>query len=148
MCLKEYAQISKRCLKHVSRNNPQNTYKNTCNSVTHPMYVITYLQTFLNFNNKRITSSSNFTLVSRDQFLDQSQTLTFKKHNYVPIMNKSINLVPNIIQYLLYNSSKFHCLEHPIKRYIAKMTYLVEFWIILESELVEHATHGIFYIQI
>jgi hypothetical protein len=59
-------------------------------------------------------------------------------------MNKGMKLVPNIIQYLLYNSSKFHYLEHPIKGVIAKMADLVELWLILESELVEHATHGIF----
>jgi hypothetical protein len=53
-----------------------------------------------------------------------------------------MKLVPNIIQYLLYNSSKFHCLEHPRKGVIAKMADLVEFWLILERELVEHATRG------
>jgi hypothetical protein len=35
-------------------------------------------------------------------------------------------------------------LEHPRKGVIAKMADLVEFWLILERELVEHATHGIF----
>jgi hypothetical protein len=30
------------------------------------------------------------------------------------------------------------------KRVIAKMTYLAEFWLILESDLVEHAPHKIF----
>jgi hypothetical protein len=30
------------------------------------------------------------------------------------------------------------------KRVIEKMAYLVELWLILESELVEHAPHGIF----
>jgi hypothetical protein len=59
-------------------------------------------------------------------------------------MNKGLKLVPNIIQYLLYNSSKFHYLEHPRKGVIEKMADLVEFWLILERELVEHATHGIF----
>jgi small-conductance mechanosensitive channel len=37
-----------------------------CNSVIDLVYMITYLQTFLNFNNKRLTFSSNFTLVSHD----------------------------------------------------------------------------------
>jgi hypothetical protein len=37
-----------------------------CNSVIDLVYMITYLQTFLNFNNKRLAFSSNFTLVSRD----------------------------------------------------------------------------------
>jgi hypothetical protein len=37
-----------------------------CNPVTDLVYMITYLQTFLNFNNKRLAFSSNFTLVSHD----------------------------------------------------------------------------------
>jgi hypothetical protein len=37
-----------------------------CNSVIDLVYMITYLQTFLNFNNKRLAFSSNFTLVSHD----------------------------------------------------------------------------------
>ena len=41
-------------------------------------------------------------------------------------------------------SSKFHYLEPLIKGVIAKMAYLVEFWIILESNLVECAPHTIF----
>jgi hypothetical protein len=35
-------------------------------------------------------------------------------------------------------------LEHPIKGVIEKMVDLVEFWLILEREIVEHATCGIF----
>jgi hypothetical protein len=35
-------------------------------------------------------------------------------------------------------------LEPLIKGVIEKMTYLVEFWLILESDLVEHAPHKIF----
>jgi hypothetical protein len=34
------------------------------------------------------------------------------------------------------------------KGVIAKMAYLVEFWLILESELVERALHGIFVVWI
>jgi hypothetical protein len=34
------------------------------------------------------------------------------------------------------------------KGVIAKMAYLVEFWLILESELVEHAPHRIFVVWI
>jgi hypothetical protein len=30
------------------------------------------------------------------------------------------------------------------KGVIAKMAYLVELWLILESDLIEHALHGIF----
>jgi hypothetical protein len=63
-------------------------------------------------------------------------------------MNKGLKIVHNILQYLLYNSSKFHCLEHPRKGVIEKMADLVEFWLILESKLVEHATCGIFDIWI
>jgi hypothetical protein len=37
-----------------------------CNSVIELVYMITYLQTFLNFNNKRLTFSSNVSLVSQD----------------------------------------------------------------------------------
>jgi hypothetical protein len=39
-------------------------------------------------------------------------------------------------------------LEAPIKGVIVKMVDLVEFWIILERELVEHATWGIFFVWI
>jgi hypothetical protein len=35
-------------------------------------------------------------------------------------------------------------LEPLRKGVIAKMAYLVEFWLILESDLVEHAPHRIF----
>jgi hypothetical protein len=59
-------------------------------------------------------------------------------------MNKGLKIVPNILQHLLYNYSNFHCLEHPKKGIIEKMTDLVEFWIILESELIEHVACGIF----
>jgi hypothetical protein len=37
-----------------------------CNSVIDLVYKITCMQTFLNFNNKRLAFSSNFTLVSHD----------------------------------------------------------------------------------
>jgi hypothetical protein len=37
-----------------------------CNYVVDLVYMITYLQTFLNFSNKRLSFSSNFTLVSHD----------------------------------------------------------------------------------
>ena len=45
---------------------------------------------------------------------------------------------------VLCNSSKFHYLEPLRKGVIAKLTYLVEFWLILESDLVECAPHKIF----
>jgi hypothetical protein len=45
---------------------------------------------------------------------------------------------------VLCNSSKFHYLEPLRKAVIAKMAYLAEFWLILESYLVESAPHKIF----
>jgi hypothetical protein len=47
-------------------------------------------------------------------------------------------------QCVLCNSSNCHYLEPLRKRVIAKMTYLVEFWLILESNLVERDLHKIF----
>jgi hypothetical protein len=41
-------------------------------------------------------------------------------------------------------SSRFHYLEPLRKGVIAKMAYLAEFWLILESDLVERSPHGIF----
>jgi hypothetical protein len=38
----------------------------------------------------------------------------------------------------------WHYLEPLRKGFIAKMAYLVEFWLILESDLVERGTHKIF----
>jgi hypothetical protein len=40
--------------------------------------------------------------------------------------------------------SKWHYLEPLRKGFIAKMAYLAEFWLILESDLVESAPHKIF----
>jgi hypothetical protein len=37
-----------------------------------------------------------------------------------------------------------HYLEPLRKGFIAKMAYLVEFWLILESDIVERAPHEIF----
>jgi hypothetical protein len=54
-------------------------------------------------------------------------------------MNKDLKIVHNVIQCVLCNSSRFHYLEPLRKGVIAKMAYLVEFWLILESELVERA---------
>jgi hypothetical protein len=45
---------------------------------------------------------------------------------------------------VLCNSSRFHYLEPLRKGVIAKMAYLAEFWLILESDLVERAPHRIF----
>ena len=64
------------------------------------------------------------------------------------VMNKDIKIVHNVLQCVLCNSSRFHYLEPLRKGVIEKMAYLVEFWLILESELVECAPHGIFVVWI
>jgi hypothetical protein len=55
-----------------------------------------------------------------------------------------MKLIQNVLQCVLCNSSKFHYLEPLRKGVIAKMTYLAEFWLILETDLVERAPHKIF----
>jgi hypothetical protein len=59
-------------------------------------------------------------------------------------MYKDMKLIRNVIQFVLYNSSKWHYLEPLRKGVIAKMAYLAEFWLILERDLVESAPHKIF----
>ena len=59
-------------------------------------------------------------------------------------MNKDMKLIHNVIQCFLCNSSKFHYVEPLKKGVIEKMAYLAEFWIILESDLVERAPNKIF----
>jgi hypothetical protein len=59
-------------------------------------------------------------------------------------MYKDLKLIYNVIQCVLCNSSRFHYLEPLRKGVKEKMAYLAEFWLILESDLVEHAPHGIF----
>jgi hypothetical protein len=59
-------------------------------------------------------------------------------------MNKDMKIVHNVLQFVLCNSSRCHYLEPLRKGVIAKMAYLAEFWLILESDLVERAPHGIF----
>jgi hypothetical protein len=59
-------------------------------------------------------------------------------------MNKDMKLIHNGIQRVLCNSSRWKYFEPIRKGFIAKMAYLVEFWLILESNLVEHAPHKIF----
>jgi hypothetical protein len=63
-------------------------------------------------------------------------------------MNKDMKIVHNVLQCILCNSSRFHYLEPLRKGVIAKITYLVEFGLILESELVERAPHRIFVVWI
>jgi hypothetical protein len=55
-----------------------------------------------------------------------------------------MKLIHNVLQCVLCNSSKFQYLEPLRKGVIAKMAYLAEFWLILESDLVERAPHKIF----
>jgi hypothetical protein len=54
-----------------------------------------------------------------------------------------MKLIKNVIQCVLCNSSKWHYLEPLRKGVIAKIAYLVEFWLILESDLVESFPHKI-----
>jgi hypothetical protein len=56
-------------------------------------------------------------------------------------MNKYLKLIHNVIQCVLCNSSRCHYLEPLRKGVIARMAYLAEFWLILESDLVERAPH-------
>jgi hypothetical protein len=59
-------------------------------------------------------------------------------------MYKYLKLIHNVFQCVLCNSSRCHYLEPLIKGVIEKMAYLVEFWLILERDLVERAPHRIF----
>jgi hypothetical protein len=59
-------------------------------------------------------------------------------------MNKDMKLIHNVLQCVLCNSSRWNYLEPLIKGVIEKMAYLVEFWLILESDLVERGPHKIF----
>jgi hypothetical protein len=59
-------------------------------------------------------------------------------------MYKDMKLIYNALQCVLCNSSKWHFLEPLIKGVIEKMAYLAEFWLILKSDLVEHALHKLF----
>jgi hypothetical protein len=59
-------------------------------------------------------------------------------------MNKDLKLIHNVLWCVLCNSSRFHYLEPLIKGVMANMAHLAEFWLILESDLVERAPHRIF----
>jgi hypothetical protein len=59
-------------------------------------------------------------------------------------MYKDLKLIKNVLQCVLCNSSKCHYLEPLRKGVIAKMAYLAEFWLILESDLVERAPQKMF----
>jgi hypothetical protein len=58
-------------------------------------------------------------------------------------MYKDMKLIYNVLQCVLCNSSKWNYLEPLRKGVIAKMAYLAEFWLILESDLVESSPHKI-----
>jgi hypothetical protein len=59
-------------------------------------------------------------------------------------VNEDMKMIHNVLQCVLCNSSRFHYLEPLRKGVIEKMAYLAEIWLILESDLVEHALHKIF----
>jgi hypothetical protein len=59
-------------------------------------------------------------------------------------MYKDMKLIHNVLQCVLCNYSKWNYLEPLRKGVIAKMAYLSEFWLILESDLVESAPHKMF----
>jgi hypothetical protein len=59
-------------------------------------------------------------------------------------MYKDMKLIHNVLQFVLCNSSKWNYLEPLKKGFIAKMAYLAEFWLILESVLVESAPQKMF----
>jgi hypothetical protein len=59
-------------------------------------------------------------------------------------MYKDMKLINNVLQCVLCNSSKWNYLEPVRKGFIAKMAYLAEFWLILESVLVESTQHKMF----
>jgi hypothetical protein len=65
-------------------------------------------------------------------------------HNYVPVMNKYLKLIYNVLQFVLWNYPRCHYLEPLKKGVITKMAYLVELCLILESDLVERSPHRIF----
>jgi hypothetical protein len=55
-----------------------------------------------------------------------------------------MKIIHNVLQCVLCNSSKWNYLEPLIKGVIEKMTYLAEFCLILESDLVERSPQTIF----
>ena len=59
-------------------------------------------------------------------------------------MYKDMKLIHNVLQCVLCNSSKWNYLEPLRKGVIAKMAYLAEFWLILESVLVESSPQKMF----
>ena len=59
-------------------------------------------------------------------------------------MNKDLKLIHNVLQCVFCNSFRCHYLEHLKKVVIEKMEYLAEFWLILESDLVERASQKMF----
>jgi hypothetical protein len=55
-----------------------------------------------------------------------------------------MKLIHNVLQCGLCNSSRFHYLEPLIKGVMEKMAHLAELCLILDSNLVERAPHGMY----
>ena len=53
-------------------------------------------------------------------------------------MKKHLKLIHNVLQFFICNSTRCHYLEPLKKGFMAKMAHLAEFWLILESDLVEN----------
>jgi hypothetical protein len=60
-------------------------------------------------------------------------------------MNKDLKIIHNVLQCILWNSSRFSCLEPLRKGVMEKMAYLVELWFILESTLLECASYRMYF---
>jgi hypothetical protein len=56
-----------------------------------------------------------------------------------------MKIIHNVLRCVLLNYSRCHYLEPLRKGVIEKMSFLAELWLILESDLVERAPHGIFF---
>jgi hypothetical protein len=81
------------------------------------------------------------------QSVSTTQTMTpicTNNHNFELVMYKDMKFIHNVIQCVSCNSSKFHYLEPLRKGVIEKMAYIVELWLILESQLVEPDPHKMF----
>jgi hypothetical protein len=63
-------------------------------------------------------------------------------------MNKDLKIVHNVLQCVYAIPLGFTTWNLSEMDVIAKMAYLVEFWLILEREIVEHAPHRIFIVWI
>jgi hypothetical protein len=59
-------------------------------------------------------------------------------------MYKYLKLIHNVLQCVLWSSSNWNYLKPLRNGVIANMAYLAEFWLILESVLIESAPHKMF----